>query len=48
MPAEPRVIERMRAAGVRRALHRLPSGGRSIVEPALERWERAIADAGGG
>jgi probable F420-dependent oxidoreductase len=48
MPAEPHVIERMRAAGVRRALHRLPTAGRSVVEPALERWERAIAVANGG
>ena len=31
-------------AGVRRAIHWLPSGGRSIVEPALERWEAAIAE----
>ena len=35
-------------AGVRRAIHWLPSGGRSTVEAALERWEAAIAELTGG
>jgi probable F420-dependent oxidoreductase len=47
MPAEARELERVRDAGVRRALHWLPSGGRSRVESALERWEAAIAELNG-
>jgi probable F420-dependent oxidoreductase len=42
-PADPAVLERLRDAGVRRVAHWLPSGGRSTVERALERWEDAIA-----
>ena len=41
------VYKRALEAGVRRAIHWLPSGGRSIVEPALERWEAAIAEVVG-
>jgi probable F420-dependent oxidoreductase len=44
MPADPAELERVRVAGVRRVIHWLPSGGRSIVEPALERWEAAIRE----
>ena len=48
MPADPAVLERLRAqAGCRRVVHWLPSGGRSVVEPALERWEAAIAELTG-
>jgi len=47
MPADPAELERMRAAGVRRVLHWLPSGGRSVVEPALERWDAAIRELNG-
>jgi probable F420-dependent oxidoreductase len=47
MPADPRELERVRDAGARRALHWLPSGGRSTVEAALERWESAIAQLNG-
>jgi probable F420-dependent oxidoreductase len=47
MPADAHELERVRDAGVRRALHWLPSGGRSTVEPALERWEAAIAQLNG-
>jgi probable F420-dependent oxidoreductase len=47
MPADPRELERVRDAGARRALHWLPSGGRSVVEAALERWESAIAELNG-
>ena len=42
-PADPAVLERLRALGVRRALHWLPAGPRAVVEPALEAWERAVA-----
>jgi probable F420-dependent oxidoreductase len=41
-PADPAVLERLEAAGVRRALRWLPSGPRSVVEPALDAWERAV------
>jgi probable F420-dependent oxidoreductase len=47
MPADPQAIERAHDAGVRRAAHWLPSGGRSHVERALERWESAIAEFNG-
>src|SRR3954454_19397059 len=46
-PADPHTLERLRAAGVRRALHWLPAGPRSTVERALERWEAAISDFNG-
>jgi probable F420-dependent oxidoreductase len=46
-PPDAGVLERLRDAGVRRALTWLPSGPRSVVEPALERWERAIGDLNG-
>jgi probable F420-dependent oxidoreductase len=47
-PCEAAVLERLREAGVRRAMHWLPSGGRSSVEAGLERWEAAILELGGG
>jgi probable F420-dependent oxidoreductase len=47
VPADPRAIERAHDAGVRRAARWLPSGGRSHVERARERWESAIADFNG-
>src|SRR5439155_21365262 len=47
-PADPAVLEAMREAGVRRALHWLPSGPRGPVEQALERWEEAIVQVNGG
>jgi probable F420-dependent oxidoreductase len=47
VPADPREIEACLEAGVRRALHWLPSAGPAVVEPALERWERAIAEVTG-
>jgi probable F420-dependent oxidoreductase len=47
-PCEAAVLERLREAGVRRAMHWLPTGGRSSVEAALERWEAAILELGGG
>src|SRR4051794_36941694 len=48
VPADAAVIERVAACGARRAIHWLPSGGRSVVERALERWEHAIAEFTGG
>ncbi|MCU1452094.1 MAG: luciferase family protein [Acidimicrobiales bacterium] len=48
VPADPRVLERLRDTGIRRALHWLPSGPEGPVERALERWEEAIADFTGG
>jgi probable F420-dependent oxidoreductase len=47
VPADPGVLERLRGAGVRRALHWLPSGPRGPVERALEQWEDAIAKVNG-
>ncbi len=47
-PADPKVLETMHRAGVRRALHWLPSGGRGPVEQALARWEQAILEFTGG
>ena len=47
-PPDPAVLERMQNAGVRRALHWLPSGPRGPVERALDRWEAAIGEFTGG
>jgi alkanesulfonate monooxygenase SsuD/methylene tetrahydromethanopterin reductase-like flavin-dependent oxidoreductase (luciferase family) len=44
VPADPRVFEQLRSAGVRRVATWLPSGPRSRVEPALDEWEAAIAE----
>jgi probable F420-dependent oxidoreductase len=41
---DPHDLERALAGGVRRAYTWLPSGGLSVVEPALERWEGAISE----
>ncbi len=48
VPADPQVLERLERAGVRRALHWLPSGPRGRVERGLEAWEDAIARLTGG
>ncbi len=48
VPAEAHELERLREAGIRRALHWLPTGGASTVEAALEHWEAAIAECNGG
>jgi probable F420-dependent oxidoreductase len=45
--ADARDLEKLRAAGVKRAVHWLPSAGRSRVEPALERYEAAYAELNG-
>ncbi|OLB76303.1 MAG: LLM class F420-dependent oxidoreductase [Actinobacteria bacterium 13_2_20CM_2_71_6] len=47
-PPDPKELEKLYRAGVRRASHWLPSGPRSRVEAALERWEGAIAEYTGG
>jgi probable F420-dependent oxidoreductase len=47
VPADPGQIQACLDAGVRRVLHWLPSGGPAVVEPELERWERAIAEVTG-
>ena len=46
-PADPAVLETLRDAGARRVVHWIESGGRSVVEAGLERWERAIAELHG-
>jgi probable F420-dependent oxidoreductase len=43
-PADPKVIEELAAAGTRRVSWWLPSGGYSVIEPVLEKVERAIAE----
>lgn len=47
VPSDPKVLESLAEAGVRRAAQWLPTGGRSHVEKALERWEAAIAQFNG-
>jgi len=47
VPADAAALERCREAGVARAVHWLPSANRGVVEPALERWERAFAEING-
>jgi probable F420-dependent oxidoreductase len=44
VPADPRHLERCEQEGLTRAVHWLPSGGRSVVERALRDWESAIAE----
>jgi hypothetical protein len=44
VPADPKVFERLREAGVRRVAQWLPSGPRSRVERAMDTWEAAIAE----
>jgi probable F420-dependent oxidoreductase len=46
-PTEPGQLEALAAVGCERACHWIPSGGRSVVEAALEPWERAIAQFNG-
>jgi probable F420-dependent oxidoreductase len=43
VPADPAKLEELAELGVSRVAHWLPSAQRSVVEPALERWEAAIA-----
>jgi probable F420-dependent oxidoreductase len=44
VPADAQAIDRVQRVGARRAIARLPSGGRSVVERELERWEAAIQE----
>ncbi len=43
-PADPKVLEELAAAGTRLASWWLPSAGYSVIEPRLEKIERAIAE----
>jgi probable F420-dependent oxidoreductase len=47
VPADARVLERCREAGVARAIHWLPSAGRGVIERALDRYEAAFAELNG-
>jgi probable F420-dependent oxidoreductase len=47
VPPDPKALEQLDAAGVHRASAWLPSGPWSVVEPALEKWEHAIAELTG-
>jgi probable F420-dependent oxidoreductase len=47
VPADPKVLEQLENAGVRRASRWLPSGPWSVVEAALDEWEAAIAELTG-
>ena len=49
MGAPPRAaaLEELQSLGCRRVVHWLPSGGPAQVEPALARWESAIAELTG-
>src|ERR671910_1178430 len=47
VPADATVLRRYAAAGVRRVSFWAPSAGRSVIERALEQFERAIADVHG-
>ena len=43
-PTDPKVIHELAEAGTRRVCWWLPSGGYSVIEPALEQVEKAIAE----
>jgi probable F420-dependent oxidoreductase len=47
VPAEARALEELEKAGVRRAVHWLPSAGLGPVERALDRYETALAELHG-
>jgi probable F420-dependent oxidoreductase len=47
VPSDPKALEQLENAGVHRASCWLPSGPRSVVEPALEKWEQAIGELTG-
>jgi len=46
-PADPQVLERYEAAGVRRCIHWVPSAASGAVEAAMERFEAAVAELHG-
>jgi probable F420-dependent oxidoreductase len=47
VPPDPAVLERYAHAGVRRVSMWAPSAGRGVIEPALDAFERALADVHG-
>jgi probable F420-dependent oxidoreductase len=47
VPADARVLERCREAGIARVAHWLPSSNAGPVERALERFEQAVAELNG-
>ena len=47
VPPDPAALEVLREGGCRRVVHWLPSANWSRIEPALERWETAIAELAG-
>jgi probable F420-dependent oxidoreductase len=47
VPADPKVLESYENAGFRRAVHWLPSAGASVVEQAMETFEKALFDLHG-
>jgi probable F420-dependent oxidoreductase len=47
VPADAAALAPLAEAGFRRVVHWIPSGARGVVEPALERWESAIAELTG-
>jgi probable F420-dependent oxidoreductase len=47
VPPKPEALQELFDAGFQRAVHWIPSANRSAVEPALERWEAAIAQVTG-
>jgi probable F420-dependent oxidoreductase len=47
VPPDPKALEVLDDAGVQRASAWLPSGPWSVVEPALEKWEKAIGELTG-
>ena len=46
-PSDARELERMREAGAARAVHWVPSAGRSLIEADLARFEAAVAELNG-
>ena len=47
VPPDPRALEQCEKAGFQRASVWLPSGPWSVVEPALEKWEKAVSELTG-
>ncbi len=48
VPADPKVLESLEAAGFQRAIHYVPSAGRGPVERALDAFETAVSEAHAG
>jgi phage baseplate assembly protein W len=47
VPPKAEALQELIDAGFQRAVHWIPSANRSVVEPALQRWEAAIAQVTG-